>query len=59
MLPQLENISYSAGIPPVSLRQIQKNDPLVFPMVGRPASALGNISPEIVESLRAELGKKG
>jgi len=52
------NTSYSAGIPPLSLRQIQKSDPLVFPGVGRPASALGNISPEIVESLRAVLGKK-
>ena len=52
------NTNYSAGIPPLSLRQIQKSDPLVFPGVGRPASALGTISPEIVQSLRTVLGKK-
>ena len=52
------NTSYSAGIPPLSLRQVQKSDPLVFPGVGHPPSALGTISPEIVESLRTVLGKK-
>jgi lysophospholipase L1-like esterase len=52
------NTSSSAGIPPLSLRQIQKSDPLVFPGIGRPPSALGTISPEIVESLRNVLGKK-
>jgi GDSL-like Lipase/Acylhydrolase len=52
------NTNYSAGIPPLSLRQIQKSDPLVVPGVGRPASALGTISPEIVQSLRTVLGKK-
>ncbi len=44
---------FAAGIPPVNLRHVQKQDPLVFPGVGHPASALGHIDKETVESLRA------
>ncbi len=49
------NTSFTAGIPPLPVRQIQKDDPLVFPGVGHPASALGVISPTIVQSLRSVL----
>jgi len=49
------NTSFAAGIPPIPVRQIQKDDPLVFPGVGHPASALGVISPSIVQSLRSVL----
>ncbi len=47
------NTKFHAGVPRISIRQIQKNDPLVFPEAGRPPSALGVISPEMVQSLRA------
>jgi lysophospholipase L1-like esterase len=46
------NTSFAAGIPPISVRQIEKDDPLVPPRIGRPPSALGHISPESVRSLR-------
>ena len=49
------NTSFAAGIPPLPVRQIQKDDPLVFPGVGHPASALGVISPAMVDSLRSVL----
>ena len=49
------NTYFAAGIPPVSIRQIQKTDPLVLPGIGHPPSALGAIPPESVESLRATL----
>ena len=38
------------------MREIQKNDPLVFPEAGHPASALGQITSKTVQSLRALLG---
>ncbi len=47
------NTQFAAGIPPVSVRQIQVSDPLVLPGAGRPASAPGHIKKETVESLRA------
>ena len=50
------NTSFAAGVPPVSIRQIQKTDPLVLPGVGHPASALGHIAPDTVHSLRAVMG---
>jgi lysophospholipase L1-like esterase len=37
------NVHFGDGIPPVSVRRVQKTDPLVLPGVGRPASALGGI----------------
>ena len=46
------NTNFVAGIPPLSILEIEKNDPLVPPGVGRPPSALGNISPESVQKLR-------
>lgn len=49
------NTHFAAGIPPLSLRQVQADDPLVLPGVGHPASALGHISPEDAETLRAAL----
>jgi phospholipase/lecithinase/hemolysin len=49
------NTSFAAGIPPLPVRQVQKDDPLVFPGGGHPASALGVITPKIVQSLRSVL----
>ena len=46
------NTQFDADIPPVSVAQIAKDDPLVLPGVGRPASALGHIKPETVQALR-------
>jgi hypothetical protein len=51
------NTNFSAGIPPLSVREIQKSDPLIFPETGHPASALGQISSETVQSLRSVLGR--
>lgn len=51
------NTHFAAGIPPVSIRQVQKSDPLVLPGVGHPASALGHISPETAAALRAVMGR--
>jgi lysophospholipase L1-like esterase len=47
------NTNFAAGIPPANIEQIALADPLVLPGVGHPASALGHISHETVESLRA------
>jgi lysophospholipase L1-like esterase len=49
---QALNTSFAAGIPPASVRQIEKDDPLVPPGAGRPASALGHIGHEAARSLR-------
>lgn len=49
------NTNFAAAIPPLSVEQVAKTDPLILPEVGRPASALGHISVETVESLRAVL----
>jgi lysophospholipase L1-like esterase len=46
------NTQFAAGIPPVSLEQIKKSDPLVLPGVGHPASALGHVSAETAASVR-------
>jgi lysophospholipase L1-like esterase len=45
--------NFAAGIPPTNIEKIASIDPLVLPGVGHPASALGHISHETVESLRA------
>ena len=47
------NQSFEAGIPPVSVEQIQSTDPLVLPGVGRPASSLGHVSADAVRALRS------
>jgi hypothetical protein len=47
------NTHFAAGIPPVNLREVQRNDPLVLPGVGHPASALGGVDPETAGLLRA------
>ncbi len=52
------NRNFAAGIPPVNVRQIQKDDPLVLPGVGRPASALKHIDAETVKSMRRMFGHK-
>jgi hypothetical protein len=49
------NTTFAAGIPLVSVREIEKNDPLVLPGVGQPPSAMGQISPESAKLLRAIL----
>lgn len=49
------NTSFAAGIPPVAVELVAATDPLVLPGVGRPASALGQISNDTVNSLRAIL----
>jgi lysophospholipase L1-like esterase len=46
------NTSFAAGIPPVSVEQIENDDPLIPSRPGRPASALGHIDPESAQSLR-------
>ncbi len=45
--------AFAAGIPPLSVEQVAKTDPLVLPGVDRPPSALGQISPDTMKSLRA------
>jgi hypothetical protein len=47
------NANFAAGIPPANIEKIASADPLVLAGVGHPASALGQISHETVESLRA------
>ena len=47
------NTNFAAGIPSANIEKIALADPLVLAGVGRPASALGHISHETVESLRA------
>lgn len=42
-----------ANIPPLSVEKIADADPLVFPTVDQPLSALGHISPDTMKSLRA------
>jgi phospholipase/lecithinase/hemolysin len=47
------NTQFAAGIPPLSVRGVERDDPLVLPGVGHPPSALGHVSPDTVASLRA------
>lgn len=51
------NRSFAANIPPVPVREVERDDPLVLPGVGHPPSALGHVSPETAASLRAVLGR--
>ncbi len=43
----------AAGIPPVNVRRVQKNDPLMLQGSGHPASALGAIPAESFASLQS------
>lgn len=47
--------TFAAGIPPLLVEPVADADPLVFPSVGRPASALGHLSPEMANALRSAL----
>src|SRR5438445_1052285 len=47
------NRGFAAGIPPVSVEQIQKADPLVLSGSEAPASALGHVSANTMRALRA------
>ncbi len=47
------NRGFAAGIPPVSVEQIQKVDPLVLSGSEAPASALGHVSANTMRALRA------
>lgn len=51
------NSKFAAGILPVNVRSIERDDPLVLPGVGHPASALGHVRPETAASVRAVLGR--
>ena len=55
---QRELIQFAAGIPPVSLEQIKKSDPLVLAGVGHPASALGHVNAETAASVRNVIGRR-
>lgn len=52
------NRQFAAGIPPVSLVNIAKDDPLVLPGVGHPAKSLPKLTPESSQQLRAVFGHK-
>lgn len=47
--------SLAAGVPPVTVEQVARSDPLVLPEAGRPASALGQLSGATLRSLRGVL----
>lgn len=49
------NRQFAAGIPPVSVANVAKSDPLILPGVGQPPSALTAMSPGMVGSLRRAL----
>lgn len=49
--------AFAAGIPPVPIWEIQRDDPLVLAGVGHPAAALGHPTPEAAAALRAVLGR--
>jgi len=53
------NTQFAAGIPPVSLEQIKKSDPLVLAGIGHPASALGHVNAETAASVRKTIGGSG
>jgi len=49
------NRNFAAGVPPLSVEQVAKSDPLILPGVGHPASALGHMDKGVVASLRRVL----
>ncbi len=50
--------SFAAGIPPVNVLQVMRQDPLVLPGLGRPPSALGGVTAEAARSLRETLARR-
>ena len=46
------NRSLAAGIPPVSVEQVSKTDPLIFPD-GHPGKRTGHVSEQMANALRA------
>jgi hypothetical protein len=45
--------AFAARIPPLPVEPIAETDPLVIPGTGQPPSALGRISPDTLNALRA------
>jgi phospholipase/lecithinase/hemolysin len=43
----------AAGIPPVNVREIQRNDPLVLGVIGHPPFPIGGVAAQSFESLRS------
>lgn len=54
---QALNTNFAAAIPRVNVRSVEREDPLVLPGVGHPASALGHVTHETAASVRAVLGR--
>ena len=54
---QALNTKFAAAIPRVNVRSVEREDPLVLPGVGHPASALGHVTHETAASVRAVLGR--
>ena len=54
---QALNTKFAAAIPPVNVRNVEREDPLVLAGVGHPASALGHVTPDTAASVRAVLGR--
>lgn len=52
------NTRDAARVPPVSVRQVQEADPLVLPGIGHPATALGQVAPDVAETIRATLSRR-
>ncbi len=51
------NTQAAAGIPPVNVRKVQRNDPLVLPGFGHPPSRRGTVPADAFESLRSVIGR--
>lgn len=51
------NTQAAAGIPPVNVRKVQRNDPLVLPGVGHPPSRRGTVPAKSFEMLRPVAGR--
>jgi lysophospholipase L1-like esterase len=49
------NRAFAAGIPPVAIEQIKKDDPLVLPGVHHPASRIGHVDHDTGRSVRSVL----
>jgi phospholipase/lecithinase/hemolysin len=47
------NKRFAAGIRPVNVRQVQREDPLVLPGAGQPAAALGRVGRPAAASIRS------
>src|SRR5918993_223213 len=51
------NTQAAAGIPPVNVRRVQRDDPLVLPGSGHPPSRRGVVPADSFESLRSVIGR--